>query len=287
MSLFAREYGGGAIKLFGGEPLLRPKVVRAAMEEARNQPSIRWVYLSTNGLGLDQEWLEYLKTYPKGILTISLDGRPEDHRSERVAVNAAVPDAYDHILSIKQSLLKTPRVVITQTIAPARAHSADENLEHLLDLGFWRFNFLPGYYIPWTATELKDLDHAFSQMSARIQARWRRGAKTYVRNLFTWAPTPFFNTGLVVDADRSIHPSNIGLSGALDHLRDQTAVGTLDVPPTPDALRERTEEVNRILESSLAPEVLNSTRAVDEKLSDFCRKLYPHWAAYKRRMSAA
>ena len=107
--LFAREYGGGAIKLFGGEPLLRPHVVRAAMEAARDEPSIRWVYLSTNGLGLNQEWLDYLRSYPKGILTISLDGRPEDHRAERIAVNSAVPDAYDHVMSIKSLLLKTPR----------------------------------------------------------------------------------------------------------------------------------------------------------------------------------
>ena len=76
------------------------------------------MYLSTNGLGLNTDWLDYLKDYPKGILTISLDaGGPEDHRAERIAVNSAVPDAYDHVLSIKQDLLRTPRVVITQTIA--------------------------------------------------------------------------------------------------------------------------------------------------------------------------
>ena len=38
-------------------------------------------------------------------------------------------------------LLRTPRVVITQTIAPERAVNADANLAHLLELGFWRFNF--------------------------------------------------------------------------------------------------------------------------------------------------
>ena len=285
--LFAREYGGGAIKLFGGEPLLRPHVVRAAMEAARDEPSIRWVYLSTNGLGLNQEWLDYLRSYPKGILTISLDGRPEDHRGERIAVNSAVPDAYDHVMSIKSLLLKTPRVVITQTIAPAKADNADENLKHLLDLGFWRFNFLPGYYIPWSEPQLDSLDRAFAKMSGRIQNRWSQNTKTYIRNLFTWAPTPFFNTGLVVDADRSIHPSNVGLSGALDHLRSDTTVGTLDAPPTPEQLHERSQQVNQLLEATLDPHVLQSTRTVDAKLSAFCRGLYPHWVAYKRRMSAA
>ena len=96
---------------------------------------------------------------------------------------------------------------------------------------------LPGYYIPWTSSQLTALDKAFAQMSERIQARWRSGQKTYVRNLFTWAPTPFFNTGLVVDADRTIHPSNVGLSGALDHLRSETSVGSLDDPLGREALR--------------------------------------------------
>ena len=55
VSLFASRYGGGDIKLFGGEPLLVPDVVRAAMEAARDDERIRRVYLSTNGLGLDAE----------------------------------------------------------------------------------------------------------------------------------------------------------------------------------------------------------------------------------------
>ena len=174
--MFAEEYGG-AIKLFGGEPLLRPHVVRAAMEEARRHAAIRWVYLSTNGLGAHRGLAPLPEGLPKGILTISLDGRPEDHRAERVAVNSAVPDAYDHVVSLKDKLLRTPRVVITQTIAPERAVNADANLAHLLELGFWRFNFLPGYYIPWTIEQVDDLEQAFQQMSERIQARWRQGDK--------------------------------------------------------------------------------------------------------------
>ena len=34
VALFAERYGGGHIKMFGGEPLLVPDVVQAAMDEA-------------------------------------------------------------------------------------------------------------------------------------------------------------------------------------------------------------------------------------------------------------
>ena len=121
----------------------------------------------------------------------------------------------------------------------------------------------------------------------KIIAEWSADRSFYVRNLFTWAPTPFFNTGFVVDADRTIHPSNIGLSGALDELRAETIVGTLDDPPDAEALKAAAERTNALLKSHLSPRVWESTHAVDRQLSNFCRQLYPHWAAYRKRRRAA
>ena len=120
VDLFARRYGGGDVKLFGGEPLLVPEVVRGAMEAARNRPEIRRVYLSTNGLGLDSAWLDYLSHYPKGVLTISMDGLPEDHRRLRRALPQA-GDSYAHVVSLMPALRRVPRVVVTQTIAPRKS----------------------------------------------------------------------------------------------------------------------------------------------------------------------
>jgi hypothetical protein len=257
------------------------------MEAARADPRIRWVYLSTNGLGLNEDWINYLRSYPKGILTISMDGSPKDHRGQRRAVGSDVPDSYDHLLSIKSDLLHTPRVVITQTIAPSTASRAADNLRHLIDLGFWRFNFLPGYYIPWRSEQINALHSSFEEMADIIASRWNRMEKTYVRNLFTYAPTAFFNTGLVVDADRTIHPSNIGLSGTLDHLRSETQVGDLDAPPSHVELEAAAQRVNQLIQDNLTPRVRSSTQAVDMELTEFCRSLYPHWARYKRRRDAA
>jgi sulfatase maturation enzyme AslB (radical SAM superfamily) len=285
--LFVDRCGGGVIKLFGGEPLLVPEVVRAAMEEARNLPEIRWVYLSTNGLGLDNEWLEYLASYPKSILTLSMDGTPEDHRQYRRATGANIPDTYSHVLSILPQLLSVPRLVVTQTVPPATAGRMHLNFKHLHGLGFRRFNLLPGYYLPWREEQLAGLESSLEQVAEQIIQEWTADRKLYLRNLFTWAPTPFFNTGMVVDADGTIHPSNIGLSGALDSLRSETQVGTLDAPPSPDELRAGAERTNGLLKEHLAERVWESTLAVDRLLSGFCRDLYPHWAAYRKRRRAA
>lgn len=282
VSLFIERYGGGDIKLFGGEPLLVPAVVRAALEAARERPEIRRVYLSTNGLGLDAEWLSFFQHYPKGILTVSLDGAPADHRRLRRAL-PGVPDAYSHLLSILPTLLQTPRVVVTQTIAPATAARAAENFRHLCALGFQRLNLLPGYYLPWRAAQVLALRQGFAEIRAELERAWSAGRYLYLRNLFTRAPTAFFNTGLVVDADRTIHPSNVGLSGALDGLRSQTQVGTLDDPPSPEALAARSAQVNALLEGALPPGVMASTRAVDAELTALCTALYP---AYLRARQA-
>ena len=286
VTLFADRFGGGDIKLFGGEPLLVPDVVRAAMDAAKNNTRIGRVYLSTNGLGLDDEWLAYLREHPKAVLTISMDGRAEDHRRHRLAL-ANVPDAYDHLMALLPKLLQTPRVVITQTIAPSVAVRAAENFAHLRSLGLWRFNLLPGYYIPWRDEQLAQLRRALFDVREQVVASWRAGERLYLRNLFTWAPTPFFNSGLVVDADRTIHPSNLGLSGPLEELLGQTRVGDLDHPPTPEALRAKGEQVNGLLASALPERTWSSTLAVDRELTRFCRSLYGEYARYRMRRRVA
>ncbi|HEV8244870.1 MAG TPA: radical SAM protein [Polyangiaceae bacterium] len=285
LGLFVGSFGGGDVKIFGGEPLLVPDVVRAAMDLAATEPAIRWIQLSTNGLGLDDRWLAYLDQNPKAVLAVSLDGEATDHRRFRRSL-PGVADSYSRIRELVPKLVAMRRVVTTQTIPPAGAARAAQNFRHLLELGFFRFNFLPGYYLPWSDAQLGALRDAFSEIAELVRERWQAGKRVHVRNLFTLAATPFFNTGLVVDSDRSIHPSNLGLSASLDHLRTLTQVGTLDAPPSSDLLGEVSARVPMMLEQALSPEILGSTRAADAELTRFCRSLYPSYLEYRRRRAA-
>ena len=282
VALFDERYGGGEIKLFGGEPLLEPEVVRAVIDEAARRPAIKRIYLSTNGLGLDPDWLRRVASEPKLILTISMDGRPGDHRRLRRGLHD-VADSYDHLLQLR----RTPRVVITQTIAPGTAAAAAENFAHLHELGLGRFNFLPGYFLPWRDEQLAALRRGFAAIGDRILAAWARGERLYVRNLFTYAPTPFFNTGVVVDCDGSIHASNLGLSGALDELLAETRAGTLAEPPSAAALQAHAQRVNGLLEAALPERIWQSTLAADRELTRFCERLLAQYPAYRRRRALA
>ncbi len=282
LDLFEARFGGGHLKLFGGEPLLRPDVVRAVLQSVARRPAIERVYLSTNGLGLTPAWLELLAAHPKAVLTISMDGVPDDHRALRRAL-PGVPDAYDHVVSLLPRLLEVPRVVVTQTIAPPKAEHAARNFAHLLSLGFTRFNLLPGYFLRWKPAQLQQLRQGFQAIGDLIEARWARGEGLYLRNLFTWQPTPFFNTGMIVDCDGSIHPSNVGLSGSLEDLWAQTRVGSLQEPPSVAELQVAQKAMPAMIEQRVAPAIWRSTLAADAELTALCRRLYPHYVAHRAR----
>ena len=91
----------------------------------------------------------------------------------------------------------------------------------------------------------------------------------------------------MVDADRTIHPSNLGLSSALEELLGETKVGDLDHPPSAEDVAAKAATVNDLLEGALPPRVMASTRAVDAELTRLCRKLYPEYLEHRARRSVA
>ena len=285
IDIFVSRFGGGSIKLFGGEPLLVPEIVQEACHYAAKFDSIPQIYLSTNGLPLNEEFLDWIKRQKKLILTISIDGTAKDHNRMRRSL-MGTSSSYEHVMSLRKSLLNLPRLVITQTIAPATASRAYKNFLHLYEQGFRKFNFLPGFYIPWRGVQLEYLKENFQQIADEIISLWEKNRYIYIRNLFIQAPTPFFNTGVIVDSDRSIHANNLGLSDKLTHLRAKTQVGNLDRPPTKEQLQSKAQEINSILKHELPSNIWSSTLAADAALSKFCAQLWPHFLRYKKRKVA-
>lgn len=275
LDLFVERHGGGDVKLFGGEPLLRRDVVEAVIREA---PASCSVWLSTNGSRLDADLLGLLRAFPSTTLTLSLDGARADHVGLRRGAN------YDALIRWLPDLLTLPRFVVTQTIAPGTAARAFENFQALRTLGIRKFNLLPGYYLPWTTEQLADLRRGFARIGRAFAEAWAAGDRLYLRNLFVRAPTAFFNTGLVVDSDRTIHASNLVLAQGLG---DGDVVGTLDHPPTPEVLAAAAARVPALLAAAYPPAVLAATDAVDSALTALCDSLYPAWfAARDARLEA-
>ena len=286
LQIYIEKFGGGDVKLFGGEPLLAAEATRATIEAAQRAPEIHRVYLSTNGIALDEDWLALLNRTPKLVLTLSLDGRASDHDRFR-RFGAGGGGSFAQSTAMLESLVKAPRVVVTQTIAPQMAARVDENLLYLLGLGFHRFNLLPVYFRPWNRTQLLDLRAAFHRVQKIAVSRWEQGERFYLRNLFTWAPSPFFNRGFVVDVNRRIYPSNMGLWEGFGELLERSCVGDLDRPPTPKALAEAHAQLDGWIEESVEPDLWRATRAADQELTRLCRRLYPALIRYRLRARGA
>ena len=279
MSLFVERYGGGDAKIFGGEPLLVPEVVKAAVKAA--PPEVN-VYLSTNGTHLDAGWLLWLHAHPQVTLTLSLDGEARDHDGLRRGA-----PSHAAVVAMLPELLRLPRFVVTQTIAPSTAARAAENFRYLRGLGVRRFNLLPGYYLPWRQEQLEALDASFSEIAQDFEAAWGRGERLYLRNLFVRAPVAFYNTGFVVDSDRRIYANNLILASNLDHLRERFALGSLDAPPSAEDITEAGQRASGFLHDTLGAHVMESTAAADAALTRLCNRLYPAYFARRARLALA
>ena len=271
IDLFVERHGGGDLKIFGGEPLLVPDVVRAIIKHA--PPSVR-VFLSTNGKNLDEGWIRFLHVNPGVTLTVSMDGRAKDHDTLRRG-----EPTHDRLVALLPHLLRLPRFVVTQTIAPSMARNAAVNFRYLRKLGVRRFNLLPGYYLPWKPEQLAALEENFSAIAGEFEKAWAKHDRLYLRNLFVRAPVAFYNTGFVVDSDRRIYPNNLILAGNLDHLRSRMATGTLDAPPTQEAMEAGAALSAQVLEESVGPAVMASTAAADAALTRMVNRLYPAYFA--------
>jgi hypothetical protein len=235
---------------------------------------------------LTPQQLEEFLGHHKALVFVSLDGRPEHHRRHRVPLEEG-EDSYDWLMPLLPALTTARRLVVTQTVAPATAAMADDNFGHLLSMGFTRFKLLPVYYRRWLPDEIDALRRSLSAIGERIRQRWAREEPLYLANLLTLAPTPLFNTGIVVDSDGSVHASNAGLAAACEQLLEHTKVGTLSAPPSLDALRTAGAAVPRLVEQALPDQVWQSTRAVDAELTRLCRSLYADFLAHRAKRRAS
>lgn len=232
------------VKLFGGEPLLRPDLASRAVEAvARLRPGTR-VELVTHAGGLDAVE-SLLRLHPEVELYAS---RP-DPRAARV------PGAVHNLL-----------------IAPGEEPaSVARRLGQARLRGFARFNFLPAYFVCWTPEQRRGLDAGFAAARAVLGRLAAAGRPAEVVNLSRRGTTPLYNDGLVVDADGEVYASNLVLAAPARAHRERLRLGSVAAP---DRLAPRPpEEPEAVLARAFAPEILESTRAADAALTRFCRSL--------------
>lgn len=232
------------VKLFGGEPLLRPDLVLRTLDRLSELAPGARVEVATHGGGL-----------------AAVAERLARRHLVDVFVSRPLPEAG-----------RLPRAVLNFLLAPGEAPA--RTVRRLLEAraaGFARFNFLPAYFVAWADAERALLRARFAALRRTLAGLAARGRAAEVVNLTRRGSTPLFNDGLVVDADGAVYASNLALTAAAAARRGLLRLGRAERPGELRAAPAATPAA--VLAACFPPEVAASTRAVDAVLSEFCGSL--------------
>lgn len=238
------------VKFFGGEPLLNWAVVRSAVEAGRREWARRGVRyeLATNGSFLDDGKRRFLSAHPEVEVTVSFP----------VPGGEPVPGAW-YTMVLERA---------TPPSAPVRL------LARLLREGYRRFNVLPAYFLPWSRTQLEDLERALEGLRLSFEGLWSAGVGARIRNLEVWSPVPLFNAALTADVDGSFYASNIVQARGLEAARPALYLGRVDGPaPSLEALRSRERLLEPLLRRWAGERAWDSTRRADAALTRWVERL--------------
>ncbi|MDA8132205.1 MAG: hypothetical protein M0011_11940 [Elusimicrobia bacterium] len=178
--------GGGAVKFFGGEPLLRFGLVRTGIGMLEAAGYRGRAEVGTNGLLLDAAKLRYFSARPWVQVNIN----------SSVSVSrrfAALPNLIWNLLLPERDPLSSLGV-LKRVIAASRGRPP-------------RVNVLPAYYREWTPAALAKLARALRHIRELADS----GA-VVIENASREGPVPLFNPGTTVDTDGRCYHSNLVLA---------------------------------------------------------------------------
>lgn len=154
------------IIFFGGEPLLRKDLIKSTItycKQLESQLECRFHYkVTTNGLLLDEEFLEYSNS--AGLLiALSMDGIKEAHDLHRKKVTG---EGSFEILETKINLLLSyqPYANALMVISPETVSHYKQSVEYLLGKGFKYIIASLNYAGNWTDKHIRELKRQYTQM---------------------------------------------------------------------------------------------------------------------------
>lgn len=259
------------IKFFGGEPLLRFRLIKKIIEQIKSKEIGKYIQfgLTTNGTLLNDKIINFFKKFPSVEIQISFNRKRLFHFQRTTSNKKYLPLSANKKLA---GLLELPNIGINLTISPRDVECLSDDLYYLFSIGFRKFNFLPVYFKKWTSIEQEILKSELSITSKLIRKLANSDEKNIeIKNVKTLSPTPLFNNGLVVDCNGDVFLNNLILSYHFAHLRKNLKIGNVNDPASINWKSK--VDFNEIIKNNLDVKIYNTTLKVDNILTDFVKNL--------------
>jgi uncharacterized protein len=174
--------GSCGVVFFGGEPLLCKERIAQIVEDARHMERSgagRFHFkITTNGLALDDEWLEYAIRNDI-LIAMSFDGVRAAHDRHRRLVGDR--DSFDVLLERLRALLAVrPYSSVLMAVNPDTAGYLAESVEFLLDLGARYLIVSLNYAGDWTEADFRVLKKQCQRLGRKYVEWTRAGRKFYL-----------------------------------------------------------------------------------------------------------
>ena len=262
------------LQFFGGEALLRKDFVLEIMENAlkmakRHQKRIGFI-LSTNGVSLDENLIEYLRKLPIKI-EVSIDGTRDIHLKHRIGKDPSI-DSYESIRRITPVLISSgimlDAIMVTN---PDTVSSLSKSFAHVAQLGYKRIQINPALGVMWSEENMREFAHQLYEIEKEFFSVTVRPNGLEFVDLWSYRTPVLLNAEITVDYDGSVYFGN----GFLVKTSTKGAfyAGNLNDLEGFDACFMRRPSNEYFLKHTYPPEVTENNIKVGRILGSFVRHI--------------
>jgi uncharacterized protein len=170
------------VVFFGGEPLLHRDLIYRLVEEAREQERHRagrfHFKLTTNGLLLDDKFLEF-SIRQDVLIAMSFDGITAAHDCHRHLRSGAGSHAF-LLEKLRLLISARPYASVLMVISPDTAHYLADSVSFLLDEGARYLIISLNYAGAWTEESFGELEQQLEKLGSLYVEWTRQGRKFYL-----------------------------------------------------------------------------------------------------------
>ncbi|MBW2735256.1 MAG: radical SAM protein [Deltaproteobacteria bacterium] len=168
------------LAFFGGEPMLEPELMDAAVRYAREKAAERGARIiptvATNGTLLGTKRLALLKEHGFGV-QVSVDGGQLAQDATRRFRNGH--SSFARVAkNLKELLAAGFAVRVVAVVDPQNAEHLADSFDRLYELGVRHLQFSPNYNGAWDDAACERLERALGELGDRYITRFRAGENT-------------------------------------------------------------------------------------------------------------